>query len=132
MPKRHRITGAYEVGVPGFTHALRVPARGSLLFISGVTARDIDGSIVGPGDIIAQTHQVYHNLGGILTEAGTGFSEVARIVTYLTDMDQLPAVHAVRSEYLREALPASTTVQVVALAHPDLLVEVEATAVFGG
>jgi enamine deaminase RidA (YjgF/YER057c/UK114 family) len=131
MPKRHRSTGAYEVGVPGFTHALRVPARGSLLFMSGVTARDVDGSIVGPGDITAQTRRVYHNLERILAEAGSGFSDVARIVTYLTDMDQLPAVHAVRSEYFREALPASTTVQVVALAHPDLLIEVEATAVLG-
>ena len=129
MSERHYIRSTYDVGVQGFTHALRVPLRGDLLFVSGVTARRRDGEIVGVGDIVAQTRQVYGNLGSILEEAGGGFGDVVRMVTYLTNMHDLPQVHVVRAEYFDEFLPTSTSVQVVALADDRLLIEVEVTAV---
>ena len=129
MAERRRITSTYAVGVEGFTHALRVPAGGDLLFVSGVTARRSDGEIVGVDDIETQARQVYDNLGAILEEAVVGFSDIVRMVTYLIDMRHLPQVHSVRRDYFAEFLPASTTVQVVALAHYQLLIEVEVTAV---
>jgi len=102
---------------------------GNLLFIAGQTAVDAQGNIVGVGDPAAQARQVYENITALLEAAGASWQNVVKITTYLTDMRHSDAIREVRQRYLPEPPPASTSVQVVALARPQYLLEVEAIAV---
>jgi len=86
--------------------------------------------VVGPGDPEAQTRQVFANLSRALEAAGVSFTDVIKLNYYVTDITMLPVVRAVRDEYVDTARPpASTAVQVSALAMPDLMIEIEAWAV---
>ncbi len=124
-----RIDGAkYSVPIAGFSQAVEVSGPVRFVYLSGVTARDASGQIVGIGDLAAQTEQVYHNLKIVLHEAGASFEDVVRVVTYLTRMDDYAAMQHVRRRYWPRTSPASTTVEVSRLYHPDQLIEVEVTA----
>ena len=112
------------VGV--FTHASRVPCSGSLVFVSGMTARGPDGSMVGAGDIRAQTLQTLENLRAVLDEVGAAIEDIAKVTVYLRDMNDFDDVHAVRREFFGEMLPASTMVEVSRFVHLDALIEIEA------
>jgi 2-iminobutanoate/2-iminopropanoate deaminase len=102
---------------------------GKLVFCAGQVALDVNGDIVGAGDIAAQTRQVMENLGIALAAAGATFADVVRVVNYITDVDLFGQMAAVRREYLVEPYPASTLVEVSALLYPELLIEIEAIAV---
>ena len=102
---------------------------GTLLHVSGQVALGLDGDTVGRGDIERQTIQVLENIKALVEAAGGTLIDVARIVVYLTTREHLPTVLNVRRRYFQEPYPASTAVVVVGLAHPDWLVEIEATAV---
>ena len=77
----------------------------------------------------AQAEQVFKNLQSALDAAGAKFSDVVKMNTYITDMAKAPAVREVRARYFGETAPASTLVQVVALARPELMLEIEVIAV---
>ena len=127
---RNRIErAAYGVPVPGFTQAVEVAGDCRFIFVSGVTARDAAGRIAGVGDLATQTRQVFENLQLILAEAGATLADVVRVVTYLRQMDDYPAMHSVRRQYWPDHAPASTTVEVSRLFDPAQLIEVEVTAV---
>ena len=98
------------------------------MHVSGQVALGSDGNTVGQGDIERQTIQVLENIKALVEAAGRTLTHVARIVVYLT-AEHLSTVLDVRRRYFREPYPASTAVIVVGLAHPDWLVEIEATAV---
>jgi enamine deaminase RidA (YjgF/YER057c/UK114 family) len=116
---------------PGYSHV--VTGTGQLVAVSGQVATGEDGQLVGPGDPSAQARQVFENLRRCLAAAGLSFGEVIKLTYYLTDMAHLPAVRTVRDEFIDTARPpASTAVQVVALARPEFLLEVEAFALAGG
>jgi enamine deaminase RidA (YjgF/YER057c/UK114 family) len=111
-------------------------ATGSkLVFIAGQVARDADGGRVGEGDFAAQVEQCYLNLGTALAEVGGSFDDVAKLTVYVVDWT--PGKMALFAEGVARAAaklgttPAAplTGVGVTALAEPDLLIEVEATAV---
>ena len=102
---------------------------GKLLFISGQVAYGPDGEIVGVGDPEAQAVQVMENVGASLRAAGASFADVTKVTVFLTDMAHRAAVARVRERYFADAAPASTLVQVSALVHPDLLLEIEAIAI---
>ncbi|MFI7442684.1 RidA family protein [Nonomuraea indica] len=111
-------------------------ATGSrLVFIAGQVARDADGGRVGEGDLAAQVEQCYLNIGTALAEAGGSFDDVVKLTVYLVDWtpDKMPLfVEGVaRAAAKLGVTPAAplTGVGVATLAEPDLLVEVEATAV---
>lgn len=111
----------------GYTHV--VLGSGRFVAVSGQVALDERGEVVGAGDPAAQARQVFENLRRCLAAAGAGFGDVVKLTYFLTDVAHLPAVRAVRNEYLdADHLPASTAVQVVALFRPELLLEVEAYA----
>jgi len=115
---------------PGYSHV--VTGTGRLVAVSGQVATGEDGQPVGPGDPSAQARQVFENLRRCLAAAGLSFAEVIKLTYYLTDMAHLPAVRTVRNEFIDTANPpASTAVQVVALARPEFLLEVEAFALAG-
>ena len=115
---------------PGYTHV--VTGSGQLVAVSGQVALGENGQLVGPGDPSAQARQVFDNLRRCLAAAGLSFDEVIKLTYYLTDMAHLPAVRTVRDEFIDTARPpASTAVQVVALARPEFLLEIEAFALTG-
>ena len=100
-----------------------------LIFISGQLARNQVGEIVGPRDMGAQIKQVGENLRKALEAAGCTLADLVKTTTFVTDIDEFFRHVDLRHNYLGLALPASTTVEVRRLAHPDLLVEIEAIAV---
>jgi reactive intermediate/imine deaminase len=113
-----------------YSHAVRVEsAEATWIHVSGQIANDVDGELVGPGDLRAQTRQVFENLKAILVANSATFADVVKIGTYLTTLDDLAGMREVRSEYLPAEPPASTAVQVVALVVPEALIEVDVVAV---
>ena len=113
----------------GYTHVVEVTA-GRPVYIAGQVALDPAGALVGPGDIRAQTHQVFDNLQAALQAVGAGFEQVVKLTYYLVDATQLPVVREVRDQYVNiQQPPASSAVEVRRLVRDDLLIEVEAIAV---
>jgi reactive intermediate/imine deaminase len=112
----------------GYTHVVEVPGPAKMVFIAGQIALDKDGNVVGAGDMKAQAEQVFKNLEAALAAAGAKFTDVVKMNTYVTDMDKAPAVREVRAKYFGETTPASTLVQVVKLARPEFMLEIEVIA----
>ena len=114
----------------GYTHVVEVTGPGKTVYISGQIALDKSGNLVGGGDMKAQAEQVFKNLAAALAAAGATFKDVVKMNTYTTDMTQVQAIREVRMKYFANIEPpASTLVQVVKLARPDLLLEIEVIAV---
>jgi len=113
-----------------YSQAVRVETGDAVwIHVSGQIAIDLEGNLVGPGDVRAQTRQVFENLKAILAANGATFADVVKIGTYLTTLEDLAGMREVRSEYLTADPPASTAVQVVALVVPDALIEIDLVAV---
>jgi 2-iminobutanoate/2-iminopropanoate deaminase len=113
-----------------YSQAVRVETGDAVwIHVSGQIAIDTGGNLVGPGDMRAQTRQVFENLKAILEANGATFADAVKIGTYLTTLDDLAGMREVRSEYLTSEPPASTAVQVVALVVPDALIEIDLVAV---
>jgi len=113
-----------------YSQAVRVETGDAVwIHVSGQIAIDLEGNLVGPGDVRAQTQQVFENLRAILAANGATFADVVKIGTYLTTLDDLAGMREVRGEYLTAEPPASTAVQVVALVVPDALIEIDLVAV---
>ena len=112
----------------GYTHVVEATA-GKTVYISGQIAFDNEGKLVGEGDMKAQAEQVFKNLQAALSAAGATFKDVVKMNTYVTDMSQVQAIRDIRGRYFGETTPASTLVQVVHLARPELMVEIEVIAV---
>jgi 2-iminobutanoate/2-iminopropanoate deaminase len=113
-----------------YSQAVRVETGDAVwIHISGQIAINTEGNLVGPGDVRAQTRQVFENLKAILEANGATFTDAVKIGTYLTTLDDLTGMREVRSEYLTANPPASTAVQVVALVVPEALIEIDLVAV---
>lgn len=110
-----------------YSHVVVVEGK-KTIFVSGQLARSPSGDVVGPGDMRAQLRQVGENIKAALEAAGATLADVVKTNTYVTDIEEFFKHVDVRMEYFG-ALPTSTTVEVRKLAHPDLVVEVEAIAV---
>jgi 2-iminobutanoate/2-iminopropanoate deaminase len=123
-------TNPPELSKPtGYTHIVEVTGPSKTIYISGQIALDKGGTLVGAGDMKAQAEQVFRNLQAALAAAGAKFSDVVKMNTYVTDMEKAPAVREVRARYFGDTTPASTLVQVVHLARPELMLEIEVVAV---
>jgi reactive intermediate/imine deaminase len=110
-----------------YTDAVRV--EGPLLFVSGVVPVDETGALVGGDDVVAQARQVFANIGAVLEAAGATFADVVKVTLFLTDVDDRARINPVREEVFGSTRPASTLVEVAALAVPGARIEVEAVAV---
>ena len=116
--------------IGSYSHAVRIEtADVTWIYVSGQIANDLEGTLVGPGDMRAQTRQVFENLRAILAANEATFADVVKIGTYLTTLNDLAGMREVRSEYLTSEPPASTAVQVAALVVPDALIEIDLVAV---
>ena len=110
--------------------AQAVVARGTMVFLRGQCPQELDGGDnVGVGDPEAQAHKVMQNIRQLLTECGAEMAHVTKLVVYLTDVRHRETVYRVMGEYIRGVHPVCTGLVVVALARPEWLVEIDATAV---
>jgi len=100
-----------------------------LAFISGQVALDESGAVLAPDNMEQQSKLVFQSMATLLAEAGASLGHVAKITTFVTDMSQYAAFTRVRNDVFEAPYPASTVVEVTALAKPGLVVEVEALAV---
>ena len=116
--------------IPDGPFCQMVQAEGNRwLFMSGQVSVNEKGEVVGKGDIKAQAQQTLKNLQRALEAEGADLSHVTKVTVYLTDMAHRQQVAQVRTTAFGEWLPASTLVEVKALAHPDFMIEIEAIAV---
>jgi 2-iminobutanoate/2-iminopropanoate deaminase len=104
-----------------------VPGR--MVFVSGLTAKNADGMVVGVGDIRAQTRQVCENLRLAMQSAGGDLADIMWLQVFIKDMGSFREIHEVRREYFQSEPPASTMVAISAFTHPDMLIEINAIAV---
>lgn len=109
----------------GYCRALRI---GDIIYVSGTTARGAQGEVVGKGDAYAQSVRCLEIISTALSELGADMSCVVRTGIYVTDISGRAEVARAHAAVFGESPPTSTFVEVSALAHPDMLVEIEATA----
>lgn len=104
---------------------------GDLVITSGQAAISPEGELVGVGDFSAQAEQTFANLRTVLEAAGSSLDQIIKVTIYLTDMSHFPEIVALREKYFSPPWPADTIVEVKSLALPELMIEIEATAVLG-
>ncbi len=100
-----------------------------LLFIAGQVAIGPDGQLVGPGDIVEQTEQIFENIQAALAAHGATMQDVAKLTTFFANMEHRAQVSAVRARYFPDPAPPNTAVEVSRLAMAEWLIEIEAVAV---
>ena len=115
-----------------FSHYTDAVKAGGLLFVSGIVPIDVDGNLVGEGDVAEQARQVFRNMDLCLKAAGCGFADVVKVSHFLLDVDDRAKINPVRIEFFGDARPASTLVEVSALVVPGALLEIEAIAALPG
>jgi enamine deaminase RidA (YjgF/YER057c/UK114 family) len=116
---------------PGYSHVVEATGPGRIVYIAGQLGLDVGGKVVGQaGDFRAQAIQTYENLKAALAEVGATFKDVVKTNNYLTDLKQhLPILREVRDMYVGGPNPpASTTLQISALAREGALLEIEVIA----
>jgi enamine deaminase RidA (YjgF/YER057c/UK114 family) len=107
-----------------------VVARGTMIFLRGQCPQDLDTARnIDSHDPVEQTHKVMQNIRQLVEECGGKMEHVCKLVIYLTDVRHREAVYRTMGEYIRGVHPVCTGLVVVALARPDWLVEIDATAV---
>jgi 2-iminobutanoate/2-iminopropanoate deaminase len=111
---------------PRYTHAWRV---NDTVYVAGQLATDGEGNLVAPNDIRGQARAAFENIGRVLEAAGGSLKDVVRMTVFITDMRHREGYHEARQQFYPADPPASTLVQIVALAVPGALIEIEATAV---
>jgi enamine deaminase RidA (YjgF/YER057c/UK114 family) len=115
----------------GFVHGAAAPADARTVYVAGQAATDDDGHPMHEGDIVAQVQRALDQIERVLAMAGLGLADVVRLNIYTTDVDAFFGAHPSLVARLDEAgcTPASTLLGVQRLAFPEMLVEIEATAV---
>jgi enamine deaminase RidA (YjgF/YER057c/UK114 family) len=105
-----------------------IQGDGQVVHLKGQVSLDRDGQIVGKGDMRAQTRKVLENIRAVLQSIGGELSDVMSLTHYVTDIASFMKTGDIRREFFTEPYPVTTTIQVAALYHPDLVVEIAAIA----
>ena len=108
---------------------VNIAQPGRMVFVAGQTASDLQGNVVGVGDARAQTRYILGKIQKAVEAAGGTINDVVAMSVFTTDVRYHRDINEVRREFLGSNFPTSTMVQVVALARPELLLEINATAV---
>ncbi len=127
-PKKLNLRKAKD-GRQLYSQVVVIAGTGRMIFIAGQIARDVDGNVVGKGDMRKQIEQVGENIKACLELVDATLDDVVKTTTYVTDIDEYFKHADVRLRYFGDAVPTSTTVEVRRLATPDFLVEIEAFAI---
>jgi len=120
------VSGTTWEELVGYARAVRV---GNVVEVAGTTAVDDEGNVVGVDDPGAQTRFILQKIEKALTEAGATMRDVVRTRLFVTDMSRWEAVGRAHGDIFREIKPVATMVEVSGLLSPDLLVEIEVTAI---
>ncbi len=118
-------------GLIMFSNVVAVEDARRFIYVAGQVSRDVEGKIVGKGDMRVQIEQVCKNIEKCLVAAGASLNDVVETTTYATNLNEFFRHVDVRSKYFEAAMPASTTVEVSGLAGDDFMVEITARAVVG-
>jgi enamine deaminase RidA (YjgF/YER057c/UK114 family) len=127
MNKRINISsGTKWEEIVGYSRAVRI---GNIIEVAGTTAVDETGQVVGPGDPAEQTQFILTKIEKALKSAGARLEDVVRTRMFVTNIADWEAIGRVHGEYFRVVKPAATMVEVKSLISPELLVEIEVTAI---
>jgi enamine deaminase RidA (YjgF/YER057c/UK114 family) len=127
MSKRTNISsGTKWENIAGYSRAVRI---GEFVEVAGTTAVDESGAVVGINDAYEQTRFILAKIERALAAAGATITDVVRTRMFVTDISQWEEISRAHGEYFREIRPAATMVEVRSLIMPEMLIEIEVTAI---